>query len=63
VADFWNESSFFEAVGIGVGQTETYYIVLAIKQLSSKPGISKVRFFGKFFGIKGYDAIPTVSFQ
>ena len=54
VADFWNESTFFEAVGVGVGQTESYYIVLAIKQLSSKPGISKVRFFGKFYGTQGY---------
>lgn len=54
VADFLSESTYFETVGVGVGRTESYYIVLALKQLGSKPGISKVRFFGKFFGIHGY---------
>ncbi|KAH7295153.1 hypothetical protein KP509_27G034900 [Ceratopteris richardii] len=53
VADFLVESAYFEAVGAGLGRTENYDIVLALKQLSSKPGISKVRFFGKFFGLHG----------
>ena len=54
VADFLTESAFFEAVGVGVGQTETYLIVLTLKQLGAKPGILKARFFGKFFGTNGY---------
>eukprot|EP00250_Pteridium_aquilinum_P024445 c29084_g1_i1 orf=47-676(+) len=53
VGDFLSESTYFEAVGVGVGRTESYYIVLALKQLQSKLGISKVRFFGKFFGTHG----------
>ncbi|MCO5578725.1 hypothetical protein L7F22_032570 [Adiantum nelumboides] len=53
VADFLSESNYFEAVGVGVGRTESYYIVLASRQLSTKPRISKVRFFGKFFGLHG----------
>jgi len=48
-----SDSVFFDACGCGIGRLDTYFVILALKQLGDDPkfGIETVRFFGKFFGI------------
>ncbi|EFJ16412.1 hypothetical protein SELMODRAFT_116835 [Selaginella moellendorffii] len=56
------DSIFFEAVGMGLGRAENYQVVLAMRQLASTKMVLKMRFFGKFFGIKSnYYVFETTS--
>ncbi|KAK9828684.1 hypothetical protein WJX72_001516 [[Myrmecia] bisecta] len=46
------DAAMFDAVGAGLGRTEMYGIMLAVKQLGETPalGVATVRFFGKVLG-------------
>ncbi|KAL2642568.1 hypothetical protein R1flu_010155 [Riccia fluitans] len=52
--NLYADSVFMDAVGVGLGRTETLMIMLALKKLGDDPalGITSLRFFGKFFGTK-----------
>ncbi|EFJ18162.1 flagellar radial spoke protein 6 [Selaginella moellendorffii] len=62
VDNFLSDSAFFEAIGSGLGRAENYQIVLTMRQLGGTKIVSKMKFFGKFFGINSnYFVFETTS--
>lgn len=51
--DVAGDALLFDAVGVGLGVSEMYGVMLAQKKLGDEPatGIATIRFFGKFFGL------------
>ena len=51
--DILNDAHLLDALGVGLGKSEMYGVMLAVKQLGEDPkrAVSTVRFFGKFLGI------------
>jgi hypothetical protein len=51
--DVVGDGTLLDMLGVGVGRAEMYNIALAVKKLGEDPkrGVSRVRFFGKFFGL------------
>ncbi|KAG1671917.1 hypothetical protein FOA52_003484 [Chlamydomonas sp. UWO 241] len=61
--DIAADALLFESLGVGLGVSEMYGIMLAAKRLGDDPqrGVKAVRFFGKFFGLySDYYVFETV---
>eukprot|EP00038_Savillea_parva_P007408 m.169946 g.169946 ORF g.169946 m.169946 type:complete len:502 (+) comp13172_c0_seq1:58-1563(+) len=52
VADVVGTCKLFEDAGVGVGSTESFRIMLALKRLASEHPVTNVHFWGKIFGLE-----------
>ena len=51
IADPWEYVYYFEEIGVSLPREELYQISLALRKLSLVEGLSKIRFWGKLFGL------------
>ena len=52
IPNMMEQMQYFEDAGLGLGREETFRVLLALKQLQTEESFSKIRFWGKVFGIK-----------